>query len=74
MTIKYCPGCKTLGKTKVVPSRYKQMPYQNSVIKRRKIIHQIEDGGCGHTWYTYEVPEDLMRHLAPTIFDDILEA
>jgi hypothetical protein len=73
MTIKYCPTCKTLVKTKVVPSNYKQIPYQNSIIKRRQIIHQIEDGGCGHTWHIYEVSEEVMRHLAPTMFDDILE-
>jgi len=47
MTIKYCPTCKTLGKTKVDPSGYKQILYQNNVIKRRKVIHRIEDGGCG---------------------------
>ena len=70
MTIKYCSNCKQLVKTKVVPSGYKQIPYQNSIIKRRQIIHKVEDGGCGHTWFTYEVPEDLMRMLAPAMFDD----
>jgi hypothetical protein len=73
MTIKYCPTCKTQVKTKVVPSGYKQIAYQNSVVKRRKIIHKIEDGGCGHTWYTYEVPEDVMRRSVPTMHDDVLE-
>lgn len=73
MTTKYCPECETLGKTKVVPSGYKQIPYQNNVIKRRKIIHKVEDGGCGHTWYTYEVSEGLMRQLAPTLVDEVLE-
>ena len=72
MKSKYCPNCQALVETKVVPNGYKQVPYQNSVITRRKIIHRIEDEGCGHTWYTYEVTEDVMRHLAPTIFD-ILE-
>ena len=65
MTKKYCPDCKALVKTKVVPSGYDQIRINNSVIKRRKIIHRIEDGGCGHTWFTYEVPEDVMRRLAP---------
>ncbi|MBT6339467.1 MAG: hypothetical protein HOJ48_09255 [Desulfobacula sp.] len=73
MTIKYCPNCETLVKTKVVPSGYKQIRINNSIAKRRKIIHRIEDGGCGHTWFTYEVPEDVMMRLAPTMFDDILE-
>ena len=69
MTIKYCPTCKTLVKTKVVPSGYQQIPYQNSIIKRRKIIHRIEDGGCGHTWNTYEVTEGIMKRLASTLFN-----
>lgn len=73
MTIKYCPTCKTLEKTKVDPSGYKQIPYQGSVIKRRKIIHRIEDGGCGHIWYTYEFPEYILRQLAPGVFNNILE-
>jgi len=69
MTIKYCPNCKILVKTKVALPGYKQIPYQNSVIKRRKVIHRVEDGGCGNTWSTYEVPEDLMRRLAPILFN-----
>jgi hypothetical protein len=73
MTIKYCPACEELGKTKVVPSGYKQVPYQNSVIKRRKLTHRFEDGGCDHTWYTYEIPEDVLQQLAPAMFDDVIE-
>jgi len=73
MTIKYCPVCEELGKTKVDPSGYKQIRIDNSIIKRRKITHRIEDGGCGHTWYTYEVSDDLMRRLVPAMFTDVLE-
>jgi len=73
MTIKYCPNCKNLVKTKVVPGIYKQIPYQNSVITRRQITHRIEDGGCNHIWYTFEVPEDLMRRLAITLFHPEME-
>ena len=29
--------------------------------KRRKIIHLEEDGGCGHEWYTVEVPESIFE-------------
>ena len=65
MTTKYCPNCQSLVETKVVPSGYKQIRINNSVLKRRKIIHKIEDEGCDHTWFTYEVPEGLMRRLAP---------
>lgn len=73
MTKKYCPNCEDLVETRAIPTGYQQIPYQNSTIKRRKIIHRIEDGGCGHTWCTYEVTEDVMKRLAPTMFDDSLE-
>ena len=73
MTKKYCPSCEDLVETRVTSTIDKQIPYQNSIIKRRKIIHRIEDGGCGHTWFTYEVTEGLMRRMAPIIFDDVLE-
>jgi hypothetical protein len=72
MTTKYCPNCETLVKTKVVPSIYSQIPFQNSVIKRRKVIHQEEDGDCRHTWYTYEVSEDVMMRLEPTMLYEAL--
>jgi hypothetical protein len=73
MTIKYCRECEALGKTKVMPAGYKQIKLDNSVLKRRKIIHKIEDGGCGNTWYTFEVPDDVMRQLAPALFQEELE-
>ncbi len=69
MTTKYCPNCQTLVKTRTIPSGYEQIPYQNSVLKKRQIIHRSEDGGCGLTWPTYEVPEDIMRRIAPTLFN-----
>ena len=72
MAKKYCPNCKQLVKTKVVPSGYKQIPYQNSVIKRRKIIHQIEDGGCGHNHLAdnlYEFEDEIEDELDDGIID-----
>jgi len=57
MTFKFCPMCKKIVKTKVKAEGYKQYPYENDVVmKRRKISHLEEDGGCGHAWYTYEIP------------------
>jgi len=73
MAIKYCPNCEELGETKVVPSGYKQLRLDNSVIKRRKLTHRVEDGGCDHTWYTYEIPENVLQQLAPAMFQTVIE-
>jgi len=73
MSYKFCPHCNSIVETRINPSGYKQMRYQNSVLKRRKIIHRVQDGGCGQNWFTYEVPEDLMRRLAITLFHPEME-
>ncbi len=56
---KYCPECKQVVITKAL-SNYSQVEYRNILVKRRKISHMEEDGGCGHTWYTVELPEDVL--------------
>ena len=68
MTKKYCPQCNSIVETRIDPTGYKQVPYRNIVMKRRKIAHRRQEGGCGHTWYTFEVSEGLMQHMAPTLF------
>ena len=55
---KYCPECKEVVITKAL-SNYSQIEYQGILVKRRKIGHLEEDGGCGFTWYTVELPEDI---------------
>jgi hypothetical protein len=56
MGLKFCPRCREIVLTKVLPSDYSQKGYRNLAVKRRKIVHLVEDGGCGHTWYTVEIP------------------
>jgi ribosomal protein L32 len=57
MGLKFCPNCGEVVVTKAL-SKYSQRDYKGVLVKRRQIGHLTEDGGCGHTWYTVEVPED----------------
>ncbi len=57
---RYCPQCEELVEAKVV-GRYSQKPLHGILVKRRKIIHRVEDHGCGHEWYTLEIIEDAIR-------------
>ena len=57
---KYCPECREVTTTKAL-SNYSQVEYRDILVKRRKIGHLEEDGGCGCTWFTFEMPEDVLR-------------
>ena len=59
MGMKYCPNCKDVVLTKALGS-YSQVDFNKVPVKRRKIAHLDEDGGCGHEWYTVEVVEDML--------------
>jgi hypothetical protein len=59
MGTKYCPKCQEVVITKALPN-YTQVEYRGVLVKRRKIGHLVEDGGCGHRWFTVEVVEDLL--------------
>jgi hypothetical protein len=39
---------------------YSQVDFNGVPVKRRKIVHLEEDGGCGHEWYTVEVVESFL--------------
>jgi hypothetical protein len=56
---KFCPNCEQVVITKAY-GNYSQVEYRNILVKRRKIGHLEEDGGCGHIWYTVEIPEDVL--------------
>ena len=56
---KYCPECKEVVITKAL-ANYTQVKYRGILVKRRKIGHMEDDGGCGCTWYTIELPEDVL--------------
>jgi hypothetical protein len=56
---KYCPECNEVVLTKALPE-YSQVEFRGILVKRRKIKHLKEDGGCRHEWYTIEVPEETL--------------
>ena len=57
--MKYCPKCNEVVVTKALGS-YSQIDFKGVPVKRRKIAHLEEDGGCGCEWYTVEVVEDVL--------------
>ena len=59
MGMKYCPICREVTITKALGS-YSQVDFRGVPVKRRKIVHLEEDGGCGHEWYTVEVPAYML--------------
>jgi len=38
-------------------SNYSQVEYRGILVKRQKIGHLEENGGCGCEWFTFELPE-----------------
>lgn len=56
---KFCTVCKKVVETKVC-GEYSQVEYRGIPVKKRKIGHLKEDGGCGHEWFTLEVPEEFL--------------
>ncbi len=63
MTLKYCPHCNRIGHTRTM-AYYKQVLWKGIMVKQRRIVHMVEEGGCGLTWYTAELPFDMLE------FDD----
>ena len=55
---KYCPKCKKVVVTKVL-LHYSQVELNGILAKKRLIMHKPEDGGCGHLWFTVEMPEEV---------------
>ena len=60
---RYCPFCKEIVETRVLPEGYRQLVYRGVPVKRRKSICGMDRdgrGGCGHEWFTYEIPETVL--------------
>ena len=49
---KYCPECKEVVITKAFKN-YLQIEYRGFLVKRRKVGHLEEEGGCGCEWFTF---------------------
>ncbi len=59
MGTKFCPICKEVVETKALQN-YSQIEFRGIMVKRREILHREEDEGCGRTWFTVEIPEDII--------------
>jgi hypothetical protein len=63
---KYCPNCKIITETRVLPEGYGQIVFRGVPVKRRKIIcGKRKDGlgGCKRKFYTYEIVEDVLPEI-----------
>lgn len=61
MATRYCPNCGKVVIAKVI-GKYSQVNFNGIPVKRREIVHLESDGGCGHCWYTLELPEEILNH------------
>jgi hypothetical protein len=67
---KHCSGCQLIRETRVLPEGYSQVIFRGVPVKRRKIIcgrNRDGLGGCGHVWYSYEVPEEVLPEIQNSI-------
>ena len=65
-----CQSCEKLVETRVLANGYVQVLYKGVLAKRRKVICKktiAGDPGCGHEWYTLEVPETLLGVDSSTV-------
>jgi hypothetical protein len=56
--------CSTNLSTAVLPEGERQMIYREVPVKGRKVVcgrDKEGDGGCGEIWFTYEIPEIVLR-------------
>lgn len=60
MGMRYCPTCMEVVETRVLGGNT-QIETHGIAGKKRKVIHRAQDNGCGHEWYTVEVPEDVLE-------------
>jgi hypothetical protein len=63
---RYCPNCKRIVETRVLAEGYAQVLYRGVLVKRRKIVcgrNRDGLGGCGHVWFTYEIPEEVLPEI-----------
>ena len=59
MAQRICPNCQEVVDAKALPD-YRQINFRDIPVKQRKVIHKVSDGGCGHSWYTIEIPKDVL--------------
>lgn len=63
---RYCPNCKRIVETRVLPGGYSDTVFRNIPAKRRQIICGTDEqgnNGCGTKWYTLEIEETALNAI-----------
>lgn len=58
---RYCPNCKRIVETRVMPGGYSQVIFRGLPAKRREVICGTNAqglNGCGTRWFTLEIEEN----------------
>ena len=53
---RYCPRCKKIVETRVLPEGYSQKEFQGILAKRRQLICGMDEkgsNGCGTKWFIW---------------------
>jgi hypothetical protein len=61
---RYCPVCKQIVETRVLPGGYRQVPMGEILLKRRVVICGTDangSNGCGCKWVTLEKLEEIIE-------------
>ena len=61
---RYCPNCKELKETRVLPGGYRQVPMGEILLKRRVVICGTDakgSNGCGCKWATLEKVDEILE-------------
>ena len=59
MGLKYCPKCREFVITNALPN-YSQIEFRGIPVKKQEIPDLEEVDGCGHRWFTVEMPENVL--------------
>lgn len=63
---RYCPNCKRIRETRVMPGGYSQVRFRGLPAKRREVICGTDaqgSNGCGTKWFTLEIEENSLNSL-----------
>lgn len=64
---RYCPNCKKIMETRVLPEGYSQTQFRGIRAKRRQVICWTglsDSNGCATKWYTLEMSENDLKNLS----------
>ena len=61
---RFCPICKKIVETRVLPGGYRQVPMGDILLKRRVVICGTDangSNGCGCKWATLEKVDEIIE-------------